>query len=394
MRILHTSDWHLGRSFGAVSLAEDQRAFVQWLIGQCAGLRIDLVVIAGDVFDRAVAPTDAVVMFREALSGILATGARVVVITGNHDGAERVAAYDELLDLSGVFVRGGYSRIGEVLTLQFADGPIDVVLLPFLDPQAAPDDLPDAAGEEGAERGDGAMGRRIRRTHQSVLAAAIAAVRPKLSAPRSLAVAHAFVAGGAVSDSERQLSVGGAGTVDAELFDGFSYTALGHLHRPQAVAGSDIVRYSGTPLAYSFSEEHRKSITIVEMDADGACHVESLPIPVGRAVCTVTGTIEQLLHTAPSPGAAESLVRAIITDRGVVLDAKQRLAAVYPHVVEIELRPPLSDPEGRPDLIDHRKVTALEAVQLFWVASVGEEPSPAERDLLERALADAQARVA
>ena len=386
MRILHTSDWHLGRSFGPVSLEEDQKAFIDWMIGQCIKERIDLVVIAGDVFDRAIAPTEAVVMFRDALTRLLITGVKVAVITGNHDGAERVAAYDDLLDRSGLFVRGGYSRTGEVLSLSFNDGPLDLLLLPFLDPQAAPDDLPDSTIEVTDDQANDAFENRIRRTHQSVIEAAITAARPHLSAPRSIVVSHAFVAGSSTSDSERQISIGGAGTVDASLFNGFSYTALGHLHRPQLIAGNETVRYSGTPLAYSFSEEHPKSITIVDMAPDGKCRIEAVQIPIGRGVCTITGTIDELLGCEPTPAVARSLVRAIITDPGVVLDAKQRLTKVYPHVVEIELRSSM-DTSGRPGgAIDRRTASTIEVVDAFWVASVGAEPSEDERDLLHQAV--------
>lgn len=163
MRILHTSDWHFGRAFGGVSLAGDQAAFVDWLVDVCRDERVELVVVAGDVFDRAIAPTDAVALFRDALRRLRDTGALVAVITGNHDGADRVASYGGLLDLSGVFVRGGYLALGEVITLPAADGPLDLVMLPFLDPQAAPhtlptgddtddatDDAPDDAPDDGA----------------------------------------------------------------------------------------------------------------------------------------------------------------------------------------------------------------------------------------------------
>ncbi len=395
MRILHTSDWHLGRSFGPISLADDQQAFIEWLIQLCAAERIDLVVIAGDLYDRAIAPIEAVVMFRQALVRLQAAGHTVAVITGNHDGADRVAAYDELMDVSRVYVRGGYAKVGEVISLQFADGPLDLVLLPFLDPQAAPDDLVDItlvdtsviADDDDAD----AFERRIRRTHHSVLAAAIHAAQPHLSAPRSLAVSHAFVAGGTASDSERQLAVGGTTTVDLALFDGFSYTALGHLHRPQSLAPG--VRYSGTPLAYSFSEEHPKSVTIIEMGSAGECSIAEVAIPVGRAVCTVQGTMDELL--AAPLALSNTLVRAIITDPGVVLDAKQRLAAVYPFVVEIVLAPPVAEGVGASGtVLDRRVVSATEAADAFWRESIGEQPTPSQQALLHAAITDAEAKVA
>jgi len=389
MRILHTSDWHLGRSFGAVSLADDQQQFITWMIAEATARGVNLVVIAGDIFDRAIAPTEAVVMFRKALRDLQAAGITVAVITGNHDGADRVFAYDDLLDLSGVYIRGGYSKLGEVITLTFADGPLDLVMLPFLDPQAAPDDVSEGAGEVIADASE----RRRARTHQSVLAAAITEAIPSLSAPRSLAISHAYVAGATVSDSERQLTIGGTGTVDAALFDQFSYTALGHLHRPQTVGGRATVRYSGTPLAYSFSEEHAKSIEVIDMDAQGACVIESVAIPVGRPVLTVTGLIDQLLQAVPTREAQRSLVRAIITDPGVVLDAKQRLLALYPHVVEIVLSPPIISGGDGETPLDRNMVTASEAAEHFWIASTGSEPSAEQLELLHAAITDAELKV-
>ncbi|MFM7687522.1 MAG: exonuclease SbcCD subunit D, partial [Actinomycetota bacterium] len=141
MRILHTSDWHLGRDFGSVSLHDDQKAFLDWLVEQVVELKVELVVIAGDLFDRAYAPADAIRLFRDALHKLLDTKVKVAAITGNHDAHDRVANYGGLLDLSGLYLRGGYQAIGEVIALDFADGPLDLVLLPFLDPQGAPDSL-------------------------------------------------------------------------------------------------------------------------------------------------------------------------------------------------------------------------------------------------------------
>lgn len=388
MRLLHTSDWHLGRSFGPVALADQQEAFADWLVVQCRELRAELVVVAGDVFDRAVPPVEALTLFRETLGRLLDTGAVVAVITGNHDGPDRVALYGSLLDGRGLFVRGGYGSIGEVLPLSCTDGPLDLVLLPFLDPQAAPDHLPDADTDRVDDAGEGAdlLARRLRRTHQSVLAAAVAAARPALSAPRSVAVAHAFVAGAAVSDSERLLTVGGTGTVGADLFSGFSYTALGHLHRPQAVGGRPTVRYSGTPLAYSFSEVDPKSITLVELAPDGSAAVTEVPIPVGRPVRTVVGTLADLLA---QPADTRSFVRAILTDPGVVLDAKQRLSVVYPHVVEIVPRPTVESGSvvTPPVRAAAAHTDPAEAVVAFWRAATGAPPSPAEQALLFDAIA-------
>jgi exonuclease SbcD len=373
MRILHTSDWHLGRSFGPVSLDADQRAFLDWLVDLCVAEHIDLVAIAGDLYDRAIPPVESVALFRDTLRRLLERGVRVAAITGNHDSPDRVAAYGDLLDLSGVWLRGGYARFGEVLTVAAADGPLDLVLLPFLDPQAAPDDVIDAtvAGD------DDLVQRRVRRTHQSVLEAAVAAARPCLRAPRSLVLAHAFVAGGSVSDSERQLTVGGTGQVEAAVFDGFSYVALGHLHRPQAVAGRATIRYSGTPLAYSFSEDQPKTVVLVDLAPDGTATVREIPVPVGRPVATIEGTMADLLGSTPTPERVQSFIRAIVTDRETVLDAKARLAEIYPFVVEVRLQPVGAMPAGGTSGAEIRELTPLEATRRFWAEAEGDAPDEA-----------------
>ena len=389
MRILHTSDWHLGRSFGPVSLAGEQERFCDALADIAADQRIELVVIAGDIYDRAIAPTHSIELFRDTVRRLRSAGVVIAAISGNHDGADRVSPYDDLLDASGVYIRGGYEGIGRVIRHEFADGPLDLALLPFLDPQAAPDLFGATPAGESGEGGD-ALERRRRRTHQSVLAAAMATTRAGLAAPRSLAVAHAFVTGGSVSDSERQLEVGGTGEVPADIFDGFSYTALGHLHRPQDITRPTL-RYSGTPMPYSFSEDHTKSVTVIDMDPTGVCTIDAIDLAVGRGVRTVTGTIDELLEPARHPDAHERFVRAIVTDRETVLDAKARLERVYPHVVEVRLEPA----GGRAAVaagptVEIHELRPIDAVTGFWADLEGSEPDGDLLDILTSAVATAE----
>jgi len=413
MRIIHTSDWHLGRRFGPVSLRSDQEAFLDWFVELCRDQRAELVVIAGDLFDRAIAPVEAIEAFRDTVRRLLALGATVAAITGNHDGPDRVAPYGELLDLSRFYLRGGYQGAGAVLPLDVGDGPLDLVLLPFLDPQAAPDGFgddsdagrdtptdPDTADERTDPDGDGAddaevtalLERRRRRTHASVLEVACRAAEARLHSSRSVAVAHAFVTGGTPCESERQLVVGGAGDVPASLFAPFSYTALGHLHRPQTVPGVS-ARYSGSPLPYSFSEEHDKVVLVVDLDAAGDARVAEVPVEVGRRVRTLTGEIAELLDPGRHPDAHDCFVRAVLTDRATVLDARARLAEVYPHVVEVRLLPAGQEPEDSAAPVDVRDLTPVEAARRFWEAAEGSPPDDEIDRLLvaaaERALREA-----
>lgn len=381
MRILHTSDWHLGRSFGPISLSDAQERFCDLLIDTISAEKIDLVVIAGDIYDRAIAPTESIELFRETVRRIRSAGAVVAAISGNHDGADRVSPYDDLLDASGVYVRGGYEGVGRVIRHEFDDGPLDLVLLPFLEPQAAPDSF-------GERSDDDTLERRRRRTHQSVLEHATGLASTQLTAPRSLAVAHAFVTGGSVTDSERQLEVGGTGEVSADLFSPFSYTALGHLHRPQRI-GADTVRYSGTPMPYSFSEDHDKSMVIVDMDATGTSTIATINVDVSHRVATIRGTIDELLDPSRHPEAHDRFVQAIITDRETVIDAKSKLEVLYPHVVEI--RP---EPAGGPTVVTGPstaidRLEPADAVTEFWTEIEGSAPEGALLSILQSAVTGA-----
>jgi DNA repair protein SbcD/Mre11 len=329
MRFVHTSDWHLGRSFGPVSLVNVQKEFCSWFVGFVKQEKLELVLLAGDIYDRAIPPADMIELFRRTIQELRGNGAVVAVITGNHDSADRVSPYDDLLDPAGVYVRGGYEKVGRVSTHSFEDGPLDLVLLPFLDPQMAPDDFGDQSIEDPLER-------RRSGTHQSVLADAIRKAEFDLKSSRSVALSHAFVTGGDVSDSERLLQVGGTGCVEASLYENFSYVALGHLHKPQFI-GRPEVRYSGTPLPYSFSEDHNKSITVVDIDEVGRCKFEEVPIPIGRSVETIKGNMLELLDGLNYQSAKGKFVRALVTDTETVLDAKIKLETVYPHLVEVNL---------------------------------------------------------
>lgn len=398
MRFLHTSDWHLGRSFGQISLLDDQATFVEWLLDVVAQERIELVVIAGDLYDRAIPPIESVALFRHALATLVSRGVKVVAIAGNHDSPERVSSADGLTDAAGIVIRGGYARAGETVTLAGSDGPLDVVLVPFLEPSMAPPPTlcptrSPVASPAAFPAGAHATTMALRPDQQSVLTAALA--RRTVGAPRSVVVAHAFVTGGQPSDSERLLSVGGSGTVSANTFDGFSYVALGHLHRPQFV-GHHTRRYSGSPLPYSFSEQHAKQVVVVDIDPTGTCRTNDIAIPTGRRVVTLTGSIDELLNDASHRPHEHHFVRAVLTDPDHVLDAKARLLRRFDHVTEIVLRPATSGALSDRSIPSPRRsgLTPLAATREFWRDVTGRDATVAEVDALEGMLAAASAKEA
>ena len=245
VRLLHTSDWHLGRTFHGESLLSEQEEAVDRLVGLAAEADVDLVVIAGDLYDRAIPPVDAVALFNEALVRLHKIGVRIVAIAGNHDSAARVAVADELLERVGVTVRGDVARVVQPLRFDPDDGgpPVAVYPVPYLEPSLAG---PQIASIEG--NGHTEDMRRLDPHEVTSRATALIRDHAASSEPvRSIVVAHTFVGGGTSSESERDLTVGNIDRVDLSAFDRFDYVALGHLHRPQDFEGGRVA-YSGTPL--------------------------------------------------------------------------------------------------------------------------------------------------
>ena len=317
MRLLHTADWHLGRSLGGHALLEDQEHL---LLGQFLRMvretKPDAVLVAGDMFDRAVPPAEAVELLDEILQRIV-LGLRipVVMIPGNHDEARRLSFGARLLAGAGLHI--GDSPLGRAVTLQDDAGPVSIVAAGYASPLYLATLAPD--GEAFADHDAGF----------AWLAPHLLGLCPP--GHRRLLVAHGFVAGGAESESERGLAVGGTGQVGVHRFAGFDYVALGHLHRPQTL-GEGRLRYSGSPIAYSLSEiGHGKSVSLIEMDASGAVRIEELPLAPLRALRVLKGAFAAL-RDAPAEG-REDFLSIMLTDPVPVPDAQRRLAEVYPRIV-------------------------------------------------------------
>ncbi|MGW5200205.1 exonuclease SbcCD subunit D [Streptomyces spiralis] len=330
MRLLHTSDWHLGRSFHRVSMLEAQAAFIGHLVATVREHDVDAVVVSGDVYDRAVPPLAAVELFDDALHRLAALGVPTVMISGNHDSARRLGVGAGLIDRAGIHLRTEPAACATPVVLADAHGDVAFYGLPYLEPALVKDHF-------GVEKAG----------HEAVLAAAMDRVRADLAtrAPgtRSVVLAHAFVTGGEASDSERDITVGGVAAVPAGVFDGVDYAALGHLHGCQTI--TDRVRYSGSPLPYSFSEaDHHKSMWLVDLDADGRVTAERVACPVPRPLARIRGMLEELLT---DPGLArhqDAWVEATLTDRIRPADPMARLTERFPHTLSL-----VFDPERAPD---------------------------------------------
>jgi DNA repair protein SbcD/Mre11 len=347
MRFLHTSDWHLGRSLHRADLREAQAAFLDHLVETARAERVDAVLVAGDVYDRAIAPVDSVALCEDALARLRGTGARVILISGNHDSALRLGVNSALIDTAGVHLRTNRARLAEPVVLTDEHGPVAVYGVPYLEPALG---LPDETS--AAEPGPGEEPPR-QRSHATVLGEAAARIRADAAARgmnRTVVMAHAWVAAGGTDDerrdaaarqqssSERDISVGGIGYVPAALFDGFSYVALGHLHGQQTLA--EHLRYSGSPLPYSFSEKnHKKGSWLVEVGLDGKTRVERVAAPVYRRLAELTGRIDELITSAEYNSHVDDFVGVTLTDTARPEAAMDRLRRRFPHILTLEFKP-------------------------------------------------------
>lgn len=366
MRLLHTADWHLGRAFHGEELLSAQAAFVDFVVDAARSAAVDGVLIAGDLYDRALPPVEAVRLASEALAR-LAEVAPVVAISGNHDSAARLGFGAELLARADVHVRTDPRAAAVPIAL--GDGR--VYAIPYLEPDLVREPLGLAE-----------------RTHAAALGAAMARVRAdaaRRTGPIAV-VAHAFVAGGAPSESERDLAVGGASHVPAAAFEGADYVALGHLHGPQVVGGG-AGRYAGSPLAFSFSEAGQaKSVAVMEATAGALPLVELLPCPVPRPLATLRGTLDELLADPRLHAHEDAWVQATLTDPVRPADAMERLRRRFPFAVALAFDPQGADaaPEG-----SYRRLRGLDdeqLVQRFVADTRGRAADDDELALLRDAL--------
>ncbi|MFG2308105.1 exonuclease SbcCD subunit D [Streptomyces sp. NPDC048566] len=331
MRFLHTSDWHLGRAFHRVNLLDAQAGFVRHLVATAREREVDAVVVSGDVYDRAVPPLAAVRLFDDALHRLADLGVPTVMISGNHDSARRLGVGAGLIDRAGIHLRTDAAACGTPVVLTDAHGDVAFYGLPYLEPALVRDEF-------GVDRP----------SHEAVLAAAMDRVRADLAArapgTRSVVLAHAFVTGGAVSDSERDITVGGVASVPAGVFHGVDYAALGHLHGSQTIG--ERVRYSGSPLPYSFSEAgHRKSMWLVDLGPDGSLDAERVDCPVPRPLARIRGHLEDLLADPALAGDEDAWVEATLTDPVRPADPMARLAERFPHTLSLVFDPERAEQE-------------------------------------------------
>ena len=398
MRILHTSDLHVGRTLNNIPLLDDQAAILDQIADIARQEDVDVVVIAGDIYDRAAPSGEAVALVDRFLVRLVVRDRRkVLAIAGNHDSPERIGFTARILQELDLHLRGTLADLSPVI-LEDAHGPVAFHLLPYAEVamarQHAHDDAPklDLGLPEGDAPGahdtPGAI-----RDHQAAmdhLVAASLAAGPEVA--RRVVVAHAFVRGGTVTESERDLSVGGASQVAASTFDAFAYAALGHLHRGQRIGDDDRLRYSGSPLKYSLNEAtHEKSVTIVDLDGDGRVSTRTVPLAAPRDVRQLVGTLDELVAAGAHDPRPDDLVGARLTDPFTVPDPARRLRQWYPHLVSVEYVNLAIGPANGAGPADPRR-SPLDLFADFFRDLTGRDLDDEDRDIVAAAVRTAETR--
>lgn len=393
MRILHSADLHLGRQFNGISLEEDHEAVFAQIIDALRATKADLLILAGDIFDRAAPPASAVRHLNAFLARVKAeTPAAIALIAGNHDSGDRIEAMAAMNDPARHLVRGVPSRQELPLILTDAHGKVAISGLPFTYEYAAREAFDDPSLATPAD----------------VLKAQLSAARAHVPQDaRWVVIAHGFVAGGAGSSAERALTragnikcgsmdvggeVGGVEQVPSHLFEGADYVALGHLHRPQAITTEGetmpVLRYSGAPLAFGIDEEgETKSMTVVDLGAPGEIAIDLIAFTPKRQVRTIKGLHADLTAMPPS----DDFIHVVLTDQDRVLDAMRRLRAVFPNAFSLSYQSDLagaSAPKKAPSLA--RLAAPMEVVDAFSSFIRDEGLREAERALIAAALDDKQ----
>ena len=371
MRLLHTSDWHVGRTFHGRDLLADQEIVLGAIAGLVEVERVDVVVVSGDLYDRAVPSAEAVATCTRALSRIRAAGAELVIIAGNHDSAQRLGAFAEFAAAGGLHLRTSVAELDRPVLLRDEHGPVACYGIPYLEPDPARH----------------ALGRPELRGHAGVLGEAMNRVRADLAARgegvRSVVLAHAFVTGAAPSESERTIAVGGIEDVPAAVFDGIDYVALGHLHGAQTLA--EHLRYAGSPIAYSFSEaRHHKSVWLVDLGPAGLAQVRRHELPVPRRLATVRGELAELLADPAHEHVAGHYLYAVLTDRVRPLDAMRTLQKRFPYTVRLDWLPDGVETRPEPRFAAHGRDDAAVAGE-FVLDCRGSAVNDAERELFAEA---------
>lgn len=372
VKILHTADWHLGKVVQGISMVEDQRFILQQLIGKIDELQPDVVIVAGDLYDRSIPPVEAVHLLDAVFNEIVKERKiPLLAIAGNHDSTSRVNFGSTIFSASGLYMQGKLSKEMEPVILSDEFGEVSFYLVPFADPQEVRFVFDD---EEV-------------RSNQQAMEKIIGTIAEDQN--RSVCIAHAFVTKNGEQqenpdDGERPLSIGGSECIDAQLFERFNYTALGHLHQAHFVQ-SEKIRYSGSPLKYSVSEEtHKKGFLMIDLQQDGQIAVEKHPFFPLRDLRRVKGYMADILQMEPS----DDYVYVTLLDETVIITPMEKIRTIFPNAMHIERSIIRGEQEIAPLGESKQAMDTPTLFKAFYEEILGDAPNEDMNELFNELLAE------
>ncbi|PKG73463.1 exonuclease sbcCD subunit D [Shewanella sp. GutCb] len=371
MKFIHTSDWHIGRQLHNQSLLDDQRFVLNQIVELATEHNVDAVIVAGDIYDRSIPPANAIALLNEVVNRLVnELKIAVIMIAGNHDGHERLGFASKQMSDSGLHIVGPLTNKVSAIKLKGKQGSAVFYGLPYADPATVRHVFDCEVSTHEA-----AMDKLLEQVHE----------HDSQGLPK-VVISHCFIDGGSESESERPLSIGGADKISAKLFMPFNYTALGHLHGPQ-YKGAENVRYSGSMLKYSFSEQHQnKSVTLVELDAEGKADFELLPLSAMRDVRIIEGNLVELLEQGKTDVNRDDYLMVRLSDKTAILDAMGKLRSVYPNVLHLE-RTGLMRDNGKVELSrDHIKKGEMDMFSDFFAQVSGDAMTEAQQHAMTTAI--------
>lgn len=359
MKLIHIADLHLGKTVNEMSLLENQRFAMKQVLKIIKDEKAEGVLIAGDVYDRSIPPVEAVNLFDWFLTAVAEEGVFVCCVAGNHDSGERLNFGKHLFEQKGIYIEGKLEDEIRIIKKEDAYGSVLIHLLPFFKPA----NVRAVYSEENPGSFEDAM--RIVLDRNAVN-----------NEERNILVTHQFVTGmepAQRSDSEQEINIGGSDQISYELFDAFDYVALGHLHGPQK-AGREEVRYSGSLLKYSFSEEfQKKSVTVLELGKKGDKSIRTIPLKPLHEMRTIKGPMDRLAsEEISSQGNSMDYIRAYLTDKEELVDPAGRLRAVYPNLMELTIEKNYYQSLEEHEEMDIKEKTPLELAEAFLKLTTGE----------------------
>lgn len=387
MKIFHTGDWHIGKSVNGFYMTEDQEFIMEQLYEEIQNEKPDVVLIAGDLYDRSVPPVQAIELLNKVLDKIVRElNTPVIAIAGNHDSSERIDFGSELLRKSGLYIRGILKRQIQKITINDEYGPVNFYPIPYADPPIVRDLFED----ESIKNHDGAMKKVVDSINTTID-----------KDERNVAIVHGYITymknedEVAIkleeSESEKPLSIGGTALINAAYFDAFNYTALGHLHGPQKV-GTDRIRYAGSPLKYSFSEtKQHKGITIVNLNHKGEVEIDFHKFKPRRDFRIIKGELKELIkHDVSCLDNKEDYIKVILTDKGELLDPMAKLRSIYPNVMELLREDRIKVTDTKTAAINVREKSKLSLFNSFYEDITGEKCSQTGIEVIKKIIEKAE----